>query len=86
MESQLQTLQIAYVPDSGPLPVHSFYPPIRYREQMQKIARLQEETVRAIVKNSTEMAMFKETTSQQLKDLRDFATRTYREPVSTLTK
>ncbi|KAH9057126.1 HEC/Ndc80p family-domain-containing protein [Lactarius deliciosus] len=62
VESQLQTLQIAY------------------REQMQKIARLQEETVRAIVKNSTEIAMFKEMTSQQLKDLRDFATRTYREP------
>ncbi len=53
---------------------------------MQKIARLQEETVRAIVKNSTEIAMFKEMTSQQLKDLRDFATRTYREPVSTITK
>ncbi|KAH9001736.1 HEC/Ndc80p family-domain-containing protein [Lactarius akahatsu] len=68
VESQLQTLQIAY------------------REQMQKIARLQEETVRAIVKNSTEIAMFKEMTSQQLKDLRDFATRTYREPVSTMTK
>jgi hypothetical protein len=49
---------------------------------MQKIARLQEETVRAIVKNSTEMAMFKEMTSQQLKDLRDFATRSHREPVS----
>ena len=51
---------------------------------MQKIARLQEETVRAIVKNSTEMAMFKEMTSRQLKDLRDFATRTHREPVSTI--
>jgi kinetochore protein NDC80 len=60
--------------------------PIRYREQMQKITRLQEETVRDIVKNSTEMAVFKETTSQQLKDLRDFATRTYRERVSTMTK
>ncbi|KAI9457761.1 HEC/Ndc80p family-domain-containing protein [Lactarius psammicola] len=68
VESQLQTLQIAY------------------REQMQKIARLQEETVRAIVKNSTEIAMFKEMTSQQLKDLRDFATRTHREPVSLVMK
>ncbi|KAH9053845.1 HEC/Ndc80p family-domain-containing protein [Lactarius vividus] len=49
VESQLQTLQIAY------------------REQVQKIARLQEETVRAIVKNSTEIAMFKEMTFSAIK-------------------
>jgi kinetochore protein NDC80 len=46
---------------------------IRYREQVEKVARLREETVRAIVKNSTEIAMFKEEISQQLKNLREFA-------------
>jgi kinetochore protein NDC80 len=46
---------------------------IRYREQVDKVARLRDETVRAIVKNSTEIAMFKEDVSQQLKCLRDFA-------------
>ncbi|KAH9977211.1 HEC/Ndc80p family-domain-containing protein [Lactifluus volemus] len=46
---------------------------IAYREQVEKVARLRDETVRAIVKNSTEIAMFKEEISQQLKTLRDFA-------------
>jgi kinetochore protein NDC80 len=46
---------------------------IRYREQVEKVARLRDETVRAIVKNSTEIAVFKEEISQQLKSLRDFA-------------
>ncbi|KAI9508485.1 HEC/Ndc80p family-domain-containing protein [Russula earlei] len=46
---------------------------IAYREQVDKVARLRDETVRAIVKNSTEIAMFKEEISQQLKNLRDFA-------------
>ena len=46
---------------------------IRYREQVEKTARLKDETVRAIVKNSSEIAVFKESISQQLKDLRDFA-------------
>jgi kinetochore protein NDC80 len=46
---------------------------IRYREQVEKVARLRDETVRAIVKNSTEIAMFKEEISRQLKSLRDFA-------------
>jgi kinetochore protein NDC80 len=45
---------------------------IRYREQVEKVARLRDETIRAIVKNSTEIAMFKEEISQQLKSLRDF--------------
>ena len=46
---------------------------IRYREQVEKVTRLREETVRAIVKNSTEIAMFKEEISQQLRSLREFA-------------
>ncbi|KAI0262919.1 hypothetical protein BC834DRAFT_367606 [Gloeopeniophorella convolvens] len=33
---------------------------IAYREQIDKVERLRDETVRAIVKNSTEIAMFKE--------------------------
>jgi kinetochore protein NDC80 len=37
------------------------------------VTRLRDETVRAIVKNSTEIAMFKEEVSQQLKSLREFA-------------
>jgi kinetochore protein NDC80 len=45
----------------------------RYREQVEKVARLRDETVRAIVKSSTEIAMFKEGISQQLKTLRDIA-------------
>ena len=53
-----------------PIDVHS---DISYREQVDKVARLRDETVRAIVKNSTEIAVFKEDISQQLKSLRDFA-------------
>jgi len=45
----------------------------RYGEQVEKVTRLRDETVRAIVKNCTEIAIFKEEISQQLKNLRDFA-------------
>jgi hypothetical protein len=48
-------------------------PATRYREQVEKVTRLRDETVRAIVKNSTDIAMFKEEVSQQLKGLREFA-------------
>ncbi|TFK42900.1 HEC/Ndc80p family-domain-containing protein [Crucibulum laeve] len=44
-----------------------------YREQMEKVSRLKEETVRAIIKNSHEIAMFKEEVSRHLRELRDFA-------------
>lgn len=44
-----------------------------YREQMEKVSRLKEETVRAIIKNSHEIAMFKEEVSRHLGELRDFA-------------
>ncbi|TFY81964.1 hypothetical protein EWM64_g2047 [Hericium alpestre] len=46
---------------------------IAYREQVEKVARLKDETVRAIVKNSSDIVMFKEEVSSQLKHLRDFA-------------
>jgi kinetochore protein NDC80 len=40
---------------------------------MEKVSRLKEETVRAIIKNSHEIAMFKEEVSRHLQELRDFA-------------
>jgi kinetochore protein NDC80 len=40
---------------------------------MEKIARLKEETVRAIVKNSNDIATFKQLVSRHLQDLREFA-------------
>jgi len=46
---------------------------IAYREQMDKVDRLRDETVRAIIKNSSDIVTFKEEVSKQLKYLRDFA-------------
>jgi kinetochore protein NDC80 len=45
----------------------------RYREQVEKVTKLQDETARAILKNTNEIAMFKEEVSQQLQYLREFA-------------
>lgn len=45
----------------------------RYAEQVDKVNRLREETVRAIIKNSSEVVMFKEEVSKQLKQVHDFA-------------
>lgn len=75
IQSRLQALQIACV---LLITAAAFFRPltrstIRYREQVEKVTRLRDETVRAIVKNSTEIAMFKEEVSQQLKSLREFA-------------
>ncbi|KAG6866081.1 hypothetical protein C0991_008833 [Blastosporella zonata] len=42
-------------------------------EQMEKISRLKEETVRAIIKNSHDIAIFKEEVSRHLRELREFA-------------
>ncbi|KAA1471261.1 hypothetical protein DENSPDRAFT_858824 [Dentipellis sp. KUC8613] len=46
---------------------------IAYREQVEKVARLKDETVRAIVKNSSDIVMFKEEVSAHLNRLRDCA-------------
>ncbi|EMD38609.1 hypothetical protein CERSUDRAFT_135519 [Gelatoporia subvermispora B] len=46
---------------------------IAYREQIDKVNRLRDETVRAIIKNSSDIVTFKEEVSKQLKHLRDFA-------------
>jgi kinetochore protein NDC80 len=43
-----------------------------YREQIAKVSRLKDETIRAIAKNSNEIGLFKEEVSAQLRRLRDF--------------
>ena len=45
----------------------------RYAEQVDKVNRLRDDTVRAIIKNSNDAVMFKEEVSRQLKQLHDFA-------------
>lgn len=44
-----------------------------YQEQIAKVSRLKDETVRAIIKNSHEITMFKEEVSRHLRELREFA-------------
>lgn len=44
-----------------------------YREQVEKVNKLRDETVRAIIKNSNDIAVFKEEVSQQLKAVKEFA-------------
>ncbi|EIM90401.1 uncharacterized protein STEHIDRAFT_75157 [Stereum hirsutum FP-91666 SS1] len=46
---------------------------IAYREQIEKVTRLREETVRAIIKNCSDIVMFKESVSQHLKHLQEYA-------------
>ena len=46
-------------------------PSYRYREQQEKVARVKDETIRAIIKNSTEIAEMKETVARQLKYVQD---------------
>ncbi|KAH7916015.1 HEC/Ndc80p family-domain-containing protein [Hygrophoropsis aurantiaca] len=43
-----------------------------YREQVAKVGRLKDDTIRAIAKNSNEIAMFKDEVSAQLRHLREF--------------
>lgn len=45
-----------------------------YREQQAKVARLKDETIRAIAKNSNEIALFKAEVSAHLRQLREFVT------------
>jgi kinetochore protein NDC80 len=40
---------------------------------VEKVTRLRDDTVRAIIKNSHDIAVFKEEVSQQLKHVREFA-------------
>ncbi|THG98588.1 hypothetical protein EW026_g3622 [Hermanssonia centrifuga] len=46
---------------------------IAYREQVDKVTRLRDETVRAIIKNSSDIVEFKEEVQRQLRNLRDYA-------------
>lgn len=46
---------------------------ISYQEQVEKVARLKDETVRNILKNSNDIAMFKAEVSRHLNELREFA-------------
>ncbi|PIL23804.1 hypothetical protein GSI_13555 [Ganoderma sinense ZZ0214-1] len=46
---------------------------IAYREQVEKVNRLKEDTVRAVIKNSSDIVAFKDEVSKQLQYLRDFA-------------
>ncbi|KAG8217454.1 HEC/Ndc80p family-domain-containing protein, partial [Butyriboletus roseoflavus] len=43
-----------------------------YREQLAKVARLKDETIRAIAKNSNEIGLYKEEVSAQLRHLKNF--------------
>ena len=47
------------------------YRSYRYREQQEKVARVKDETIRAIIKNSTEIAEMKEAVARQLKYIQD---------------
>lgn len=44
-----------------------------YKEQVEKVSRLKEDLVRAILKNSQEITVFKHEVSRHLQELRDFA-------------
>lgn len=72
VKARLQALQIAYALCCLVLPVPA-HTPDRYKEQIAKVNRLRDETVREIIKNSSDIVMFKEEVSKQLKHLRDFA-------------
>ena len=45
----------------------------RYREQIDKVNRLKEDMVRAVIKNSSDIVAFKDEVSKQLQYLKDFA-------------
>ena len=45
----------------------------RYQEQVEKVLKLKEHTVRAIIKCSHDIAMFKNEVSRNLADVKDFA-------------
>lgn len=72
VKSRLQTLQLRSDRCS-----HLSYATIddllSYREQIEKVSRLKEETIRGIIKNSHDIAIFKEEVSKHLRELREFA-------------
>jgi kinetochore protein NDC80 len=44
-----------------------------YSEQQEKVAKLKDETLRAIVKNITDIALFKNQVSERLKEVKELA-------------
>ena len=72
VKSRLQALQIAYV-----ISAHGSSALInaknRYQEQIERVDRLRDETVRMILKSSSDIAAFKEEVSGHLSHLRQFA-------------
>ncbi|PFH52374.1 hypothetical protein AMATHDRAFT_56874 [Amanita thiersii Skay4041] len=46
---------------------------LSYREQIERVARLKEETIRAIIKHSHDIAIFREEVSRHLRELREFS-------------
>jgi hypothetical protein len=63
---------VAHIPHSERGNLTSLFAP-SYKEQIEKVSRLKEDTVRAILKNSQEIAIFKEEVSKHLQELRGFA-------------
>ena len=74
VKARLQALEIAYAYLLiSPGITVSYRSSTRYKEQVAKVNRLRDDTVREIIKNSSDIVMFKEEVSKQLKHLRDFA-------------
>lgn len=73
VKSELQRVELQYVLISADINLLFLLHPIRYREQVERVARLRDDAVRAIVKNSSDAALFKEEVSQKLRHLRDMA-------------
>lgn len=74
VKSRLQSLQFRYakmhIEKSILFTLSCIY---SYKEQIEKVSRLKDETVRAILKNSQDIANFKQEVSRHLQELRDFA-------------
>lgn len=45
---------------------------LSFKEQVDRVNRLRDDTVRAILKNTNDILMFKEEVSRHLSDLREF--------------
>ena len=63
----MSTIQLSLEFFFNSFPFHS------YQEQIEKTDRLREETVKAIVKSTNDMCVFKEQVSEHLSNLRQFA-------------
>lgn len=71
-KSRLQAVEIAFVsPIYARVLVTLTSCSYRFREQQEKIARLKDETVREIIKHSTEIVEMKEAVARQLKYVQD---------------